>query len=427
MGDVHFLISLRTLPSLHGYGQRGEGGKVLLIQGGRVLTPDIRFEQTDVTIDRGRIAAIGRVPRVSKRAEVLDASGKFVIPGLVEAHCHVALFADGVDARFYDGNEMTDPVTPHLRALDAVHPEDLAFADLRRAGITTINTSPGSANVVGGQTAIVKTAGRTVEEMLMRAPAALKMALGENPKRVYGDQKKAPSTRMGNAAVLREALTKAQGYAERAARHAEKEAAFSRGKRGEARPEPFERDLRLEVLASALRREIPTHIHAHRADDIVTAIRIAEEFGLDLVLIHATEGYKIADLIAEKGIPCVAGPVLFSRMKLELRGLTPRNAGLLSRAGVKVAIQTDEGSATRYLALNAAIAVSEGMDERDALRAITLTPAEILGVDDRVGSLAQGKDADLAVLSAHPFDVAHCRVERVLIEGRTVYDGDSAD
>jgi imidazolonepropionase-like amidohydrolase len=385
----------------------------------------MRFERADVTVDRGKITAVGTMRRVPKSADVIDATGRFIVPGLVEAHCHVALFADGIDARYYDGNEMTDPVTPHLRAIDAIHPEDLAFADLRRAGITTINTSPGSANIVGGQTAIVKTAGRTVEEMLVRAPAALKMALGENPKRVYGEQKKAPSTRMGSAGVLREALARAQSYIERKTRHEEKVTAFHRGTKGAQRPEPFERDVRLEVLASALSREIPTHIHAHRADDIMTAIRIAEEFHLDLVLIHATEGYKIADILAEKGIPCIPGPVLFSRMKLELRGLTPRNAGLLSRAGVKVAIQTDEGSATRYLTLNAALAVNEGMDETEALRAITLTPAEILRIDDRVGSLEPGKDADLAVLTAHPFDIAHSRVERVLIDGRTVYAGET--
>ena len=398
---------------------------MLLIQGGLVLTPEMRFERADVAVERGKIAAVGAMRRVPKSADVIDATGRFIVPGFVEAHCHVSLFAEGIDARHYDGNEMTDPVTPHLRAIDAVHPEDLAFADLRAAGITTINTSPGSGNVVGGQTAIVKTVGRTVEEMLVRAPAALKMALGENPKRVYGEQKKAPSTRMGNAGVLREALAKAQSYIERKARHEEKAAAFSKGTRGAQRPEPFERDLRLEVLASALSREIPTHIHAHRADDIMTAIRIAEEFNLDLVLIHATEGYKIADILAEKRIPCIPGPVLFSRMKLELRGLTPRNAGLLSRAGVKVAIQTDEGSAARYLALNAALAVSEGMDEVEALRAITLAAAEILRIDDRVGSLEPGKDADLAMLTAHPFDIAHSRVERVLIDGRTVYEGDA--
>ncbi len=394
---------------------------MLLIRGAKVLTPDIRFERAEVAIDRGQIVAVGQAPR-GKKFDVIDASGKYVVPGWIDAHCHVALFADGIDARHYDGNEMTDPVTPHARALDAVHPEDLAFADLRRAAVTTINTSPGSGNVVGGQTAIVKTAGRTVDDMLVRAPGALKMALGENPKRVYGEQKKAPSTRMGTAAVLREALNRAQIYAERASRHAEKEAASSARRKGATRPEPFERDLRLEVLARALAREIPTHIHAHRADDIVTAIRLAEEFQLDLVLIHATEGYKVADLIAEKGIPCIVGPILFSRLKLELRELTPRNAGILAKAGVKVALQTDEGSATRYLALNAAVAVSEGMDEREALRAITRTPAEILRIDDRVGSLAPGKDADLAILSAHPFDIPHARVERVWIGGQTVYD-----
>lgn len=398
---------------------------MLVIQGGTVLTPETRFERTDVVIEGAKVVAVGR-SRKTQRAETVDARGKYVLPGLVEAHCHVALFADGIDARHYDGNEMTDPVTPHVRALDAVHPEDLAFADLRRAGITTIHTSPGSANVVGGQTAVIKTAGRTVEEMVVRAPAALKMALGENPKRVYGEQKRTPSTRMGNAAVLREALIRAQNYMEKRTRHEEKMALASKGSRGAQKPEPFERDLRLEVLASALRRDIPTHIHAHRADDIMTAIRIAEEFGLDLVLIHATEGYKVADVIADKGIPCIPGPILFSRMKLELRGLTPSNAGLLAKAGVKVAIQTDEGSATRYLALNAALAVSEGMDEREALRAITLTPAEILGIDGRVGSLAPGRDADVAIMTAHPFDVAHCRVERVLIEGREVYCNEGA-
>jgi len=250
---------------------------VICIQGGKVLTPEMRFERADVVFDRGKIVRVGPAERIVKRAEVVDGSGKYVVPGFIEAHCHVALFADGIDPRYYDGNEMTDPVTPHVRALDAVHPEDLAFADLRRAGITTINTSPGSGNVVGGQTAIVKTAGRTVEEMLVRAPGALKMALGENPKRVYGEQKKAPSTRMGNAAVLREALTKARVYAERAARQAEKESEFAKRKKGAGRPEPFERDLRLEILARALAREIPTHIHAHRADDIATAIRIADE------------------------------------------------------------------------------------------------------------------------------------------------------
>jgi len=395
---------------------------MLAIRGGTILTPDTRIEGGTVLIDEGKILDVGTNVDVPSDAEVIDATDKHVTPGLVEPHCHVALFADGIDYRFYDGNEMTDPATPHMRALDAIHPEDLAFADLRESGVTTINISPGSGNVIGGQTAVVKTSGHTVEEMLVLSPGAMKMALGENPKRVYGEQKRLPSTRMGTAAVLREWLTKARLYVEKKARHAEKVEAYDRGDDGVTRPEPFEPDLRLEALAPVITRELKAHIHAHRADDIITAIRIAEEFNLDYILIHATEGYKIVDVLAEKGAPCIPGPVLFSRRKLELSGMTPANAGILSNAGVKVAIQTDEGSATRYLRLNAVLATSEGMKEEDAFRAITSTAAEILGIDDRVGSLEPGKDADVVILSGHPFDMAHARVERVLIEGETVWE-----
>lgn len=394
---------------------------MLAIRGGTILTPDERIEDGVVLIDQGKILQVGSEVDVPSDAKIIDTTGKYVIPGLVEPHCHVALFADGIDYRFYDGNEMTDPATPQMRALDAIHPEDLAFADLRESGITTINISPGSGNVIGGQTAIVKTNGHTVDKMLLMAPGAMKMALGENPKRVYGEQKRLPSTRMGNAAVLREWLTKAKLYVEKRARYAEKVAAFERGDEGATQPEPFETDMRLEALAPVVTRELKVHIHAHRADDIITGIRIAEEFDLDYVLIHATEGYKIVDVLAEKGAPCIPGPVLFSRRKLELSGMTPANAGILSNAGVRIAIQTDEGSATRYLRLNAVLAVNEGMKEEDALRAITLTAAEIIGVDDRVGSLEPGKDADVLILSGHPFDMAHSRVEHVLIDGATIW------
>lgn len=383
------------------------------IVGGTVLTPVERIEEGTVLIEDGKIKAVGRDLPIPKGAEVMDAAGKYVIPGLIDAHCHTGVHHDGVGEVESDVNERTDPVTPHLRAVDAIHPEDMAFADLRRAGVTTINTGPGSANLVGGQTAIVKTFGRTVEEMLVRAPAAMKMALGENPKRVYGEQKKTPSTRLGNAGLLREWLAKAQSYLEK------KEYAQSKG-------EPFEVDLRLSALAQVLRGELPVHWHAHRADDIMTALRIADEFGIQrIVLIHATEGYKIADILAQRGIPCVVGPILFSRTKFELRGMDPKNPVILSRAGVKVAIQTDQMSAVKYILFDAALAVREGMEEEEALKAITLYPAEILGIADRVGSIAPGKDADLVVLSAHPFDVAKSRVELVLILGEVVYrEGD---
>jgi len=392
---------------------------VLAIKGGTILTPEERIEGGTLLIEGGKILEVGREAGIPPDAEVIDAQGKYIIPGLIDAHCHTGLFPDGVGEEQSDDNEMTDPVTPHLRAIDAIHPEDMAFDDLRKAGVTTINTGPGSANIVGGQTAIVKTWGRTVEEMLIRAPAAMKMALGENPKRVYREQKKTPSTRMGNAAVLREWLTKAQNYLERWERYKRR---LANCKAGEKELEPPERDLRLEELARVLKGEIPAHIHAHRADDILTALRIADEFGIKkLVLIHATEGYKVADILAEKGVPCVVGPILFSRTKYELRGMNPKNPVILSQAGVKVAIQTDQMSAVKYILFDAALAVREGMDEKEALKAITIYPAEILGIADRVGSLEPGKDADLVILSAHPFEVAKSCVELVVMDGEIVY------
>ncbi len=391
------------------------------IKGATILTPEQTITNGTILIENGKITAVGADVQVPVGADVLDATGKYVIPGMIDAHCHTGIFADGVGWNHSDGNEMTDPVMPHLRAIDAIHPEDKAFQDLRESGVTTIGTGPGSGNLVGGMTAVIKTRGRTIEEMLVRFPGGMKMALGENPKRVYGEQKRTPSTRMGNAAILREYLTKAQAYLAKKAKHEQKVADFNAGVEDAKDPEHFDVDLKLEALGKILTQEIPAHIHAHRADDIMTAIRLAKEFDLDLILIHATEGYKIADILAEEGVPCIPGPVLISRMKYELRELCSKNAAVLSKAGVKVAIQTDEFSAVRYIRLNAAVAINEGMSDDEALRAITLTPAEMLRVDDRVGSIAVGKDADLVVLSAHPFDVAHSRVERVLIEGEVVF------
>ena len=397
---------------------------MLAITRGTVLTPTQTLENGVLLIDAGKIVDVGIGLGVPSDAEVIDAAGKVVFPGLIDAHCHAGLFPDGVGARDSDGNEMTDPITPHLRAIDAIHPADQAFEDLRAAGVTTINTGPGSANLVGGQTAVIKTVGRTVDEMLLLAPAGMKMALGENPKRIYGENKKTPSTRMGNAGLLREWLFKTRNYLASRAEYERKLAEAEAGVDGAKAPEPFAIDLRLEELSRVLTRELPVHLHAHRADDILTAIRIAEEFDLDLVLIHATEGHKIADILADRQIPCIVGPILFSRMKLELRDMTPRNPAILAAAGATVAIQTDGMSSVRYLAIDAALAVQQGLDESEALRAVTLTPAELLHIDHRVGSLEPGKDADLVIASGHPFDIAHSRVDRVLIDGRTVFDAE---
>lgn len=395
---------------------------MLVIRGGTIITPDKVIEEGSVLISEGKIAQVGKDIAVPAGAKVVQAEGKFIIPGMIDAHCHTGVFADGVGWEKSDGNEMTDPITPHLRAIDAIHPDDMAFKDLREAGVTTINTGPGSANVIGGQTAVIKTWGKTVDEMLVCAPVAMKMALGENPKRVYGEQKKTPSTRMGNAGVLREWLMKAQDYQQKRERYEQQLADYTANKGNGKEPEPPERDLRLQALGQVLKREIPAHVHAHRADDMLTALRIAAEFDFRVIFIHATEGYKVAGILAEEGIPCVVGPILFSRTKYELRGMNPKNPAILSEAGVKVAIQTDQMSAVKYILFDAALAVREGMDEQEAIKAITIYPAEILGIANRVGSLEEGKDADIVIMSGPPLDVKDSRVERVFIAGRQVYN-----
>ena len=399
---------------------------MLAIVNGKVITiTQGTLDPGTVLIEGGKIAAVGTDIPIPAGAEVYDAAGKVVMPGLIDAHCHVGLFPDGIGWEYADGNEMVDPITPHLRAIDALHPEDMAWPELVAAGVTTVFTGPGSGNIVGGQSICVKTVPRpNVAQMVLLDPAGMKMALGENPRRVYGEQKKAPATRMGNAAALRNALVEAQNYIEKWRRYEADLAAYqakaTAGDEKAESPKPPERDLKLEALARVLRREMKARIHAHRADDMLTAIRIAEEFGLDIAIEHATEGYKIADILAQKGIPVVVGPILFSRAKYELRGMTPRNPGVLAQAGVKVAIQTDESSATKYLAINAALAVREGMPEEEALRAITINAAEIIGVADRVGSLEPGKDADVVIFSGHPFDYRTV-VELVLVDGQVAY------
>jgi imidazolonepropionase-like amidohydrolase len=399
---------------------------MIAIVNGKIMTiTQGTLESGTVLVEGGRIVALGEHVEIPEDAQVYDAAGKVVMPGLIDAHCHAGVFPEGVGWEYSDGNEMTDPITPHMRALDAVHPEDLAFKDLVAAGVTTVLTGPGSANLIGGQWVCLKTMPRpSVEQMVLKEPAGMKMALGENPKRVYGEQKRAPSTRMGNAAILRAALVEAQNYLDKWSWYEDEKAKYQAkveaGDEEAEAPEPPERDLKLEALGQVLRRELKARVHAHRADDMLTAIRIAEEFNLDLTLEHATEGYKIADVLAAKGIPVTAGPILFSREKYELKDMTPKNPGIMARAGVKVAIQTDEMSAVQYLSMNAALAVREGMPEQEALKAITINAAEIIGVAERVGSLEVGKDADLVVFSAHPFDYRTV-VELVLVDGQVAY------
>jgi len=382
---------------------------VKAIKGGTVYTMKGEvIEGGTVLVEGDKIAKVGKDLSIPEGCEVIDATGKYVFPGFIDAHSHVGIFEEGVGEIGEDGNEMTDPVTPHLRALDAVSPEDKAFDDAVKGGVTCVFTGPGSANVIGGQSIAVKTYGRVIDKMVVKAPAGLKVAFGENPKRVYGQQKKMPSTRMGTAALLREALTKAKNYLEK------KKIAMEKG-------EFFEKDLKMEVLCDVLEKKIPLRAHAHRAFDIMTAIRIAKEFDVDIVIEHCTEGHLIADELAELGVPAVVGPSLTSRSKIELKDLSFRTAGILANRGVKVAIMTDHPVIpVQYLNVCAGLAVREGMKVEDALAAITINAAEIIGIQDRVGSLEEGKDADIVVWDGFPLEVMS-KPELVIIDGKVVY------
>lgn len=382
----------------------------LLIKNGKIITMAGREFLGNILIEGTKITSLIEtiVEDVPADAEVIDATGCLVLPGFIDAHCHVGIGEEIYRWEGEDFNEMTDPVTPDMRAIDGINPEDEGFRDARLGGVTSVFTVPGSANVVGGTGVVMKTAGKIVDNMIVRDPAGLKVAFGENPKMVYGEQKKMPMTRMGTAALLRQSLVDAQTYKDKL-------------DQGKTDPDKLpERDLGLEVLVQVINREIPLRAHAHRADDIMTAIRIAREFDVDLVIEHCTEGHKIAEELAELGYPAVVGPLLTNRAKVELKDKSFETPGVLAKAGVKVAIMTDHSvTPIEQLPLCAALACKAGMDREDALRAITINSAEILGVSDRIGSLEVGKDADIVIWSEDPFTIT-ARPLFVIINGRIV-------
>jgi imidazolonepropionase-like amidohydrolase len=368
-----------------------------------------------VLVIGGRIAAVGPDAEVTvpEGIRTVDAAGRWVLPGFVEAHGHLGVHEEAEGWAGHDTNEMTDPNGARMRALDAINPADTGFADALAGGVTSAVIKPGSGNPIGGQTVAVKCWGRSVDEMLIRHPVSVKSALGENPKRVYGDKKQLPSTRQGVAAVIRDTFTKAQDY------RARREHAAAEGK-------PFERDPSLEVMVRVLEGELPWCQHTHRADDIATALRLADEFGYRVVINHGTEAHLLADEIARREVPVITGPLFTTRVKVEVRGRTLAGPGILSRAGVKVAITTDHPVVPiNFLVHQVTLSVKEGLDPADALRTITLNPAEILGLDDRVGALRPGLDGDVVIWSGDPLDVMS-RALRVFVDGREVYAYDEA-
>ena len=345
------------------------------------------IERGTVVIADGKITAVGADVTIPQDAQVIDVEGRIITPGFIDAHTHM-----GIDEEIHqpigdDCNEMTEPNTAELRAMDAINYRDLSFQDAIKAGITTVMITPGSANVFGGLITVMKTAGKTYRDMLINGEAGLKMAFGENPKRVYGDKDKTPSTRMATMAIARQGFYEAKEYLKK-------------------NEEDKEFSLQTEHIAKALDGGIPVRAHAHRADDILTAIRLRDEFHLDLVIEHCTDGHLIVDELKEAGVPVTVGPSLSNRAKVEMEHITFRTPGILAKAGVDVAIITDHPcTPIQYLPICAGIAMREGMEEYDALKALTITPAKILKIADRTGSLKVGKDADIVVWDNHPLEI----------------------
>ena len=362
----------------------------------------------DVLIEDGKIRGIGADLEIPEGTEVIAAEGLEVYPGFVEAHCHTGLDGYGIGYEGRDYCELNDLVTPQLRAIDGINPFDPCFQHAREAGVTCIGTGPGSADVLGGTFAAVKTAGKRIDKMVVKYPVAMKCAFGENPKNCYQD--KGDTSRMTTAALLRNELFKAKAYMEK------KEAA------GDDVQKQPEFNLKLESLIPVLKKEIPLKAHAHQANDIFTALRIAKEFGLDITLEHVTEGHMIADELAGEHVPMAVGPTLTHATKFELQNKSWTTPGVLASMGCQVSIITDAPVIPQeYLPLCAGLAVKAGMDEFDALKAITINPAKHLGVEDRVGSLEVGKDGDVVVMSGSPLRVESL-VKWVVIDGVVVYN-----
>ncbi len=387
---------------------------VLVIRGGRVYTVTRGIIDDGVVVigDDGKIKAVGRADEVEvpSGADVIDARGRHIIPGLIDPHTHMGITEQAIGWEGRDQNETTEPVTPHLRVIDGIKSDDAAFRDALESGVTTVGVLPGSANPIGGLGAALKCYGRHKYEMLIKEPIGIKLAFGENPKRVHGlENKRTPATRMAIAGLIREWLVKAQNYMR-------KKEIFK------DQPEKLpDRDLRLEVLEKVLRREIPVRAHAHMADDILTAISIAEEFNLRIVVDHATESHRIADVLASKKVPVVIGPLLTSKYKVELRNRTTQTPAIVVKYGVKLAITTDHPIIPiKLLPFEVTIAMRDGLPFEEALRAVTINAAEILGIEDRVGSIEVGKDGDIVVLDRRPFDV-EAKVLYTIVNGKIAY------
>lgn len=377
---------------------------MILLKNGRVITmAGTEYSHGDVLIESGKIKAVGEGVEAPPNAEQIDCTGKTVVPGLIDAHCHIGLSEDGNMYEGEDNNEAVNPVTPSLRSVDGINPEDMAIRDARLGGVTTVCVSPGNLNVYGGMMSVIKTCGIRVDDMVLKEEAAIKAALGEGPKTNYAPLKVMPMTRMGIAALMRENLLKAREYMK-------KQASGSRS--------PM--DFTCEALAKILRRELPLAVHANRMDDIYTALRIAKEFDFKLVLVQASEAYRMTEAIKAANVPVILGAALTGRPSIETAGMSHRAPVYLAEAGIDFCISTDAPPVpVPFLAASAGCAVREGLSPEAALRAITITPAKVLGIAERVGSLEPGKDADIVVYDGKVFDLT-TKTSLVMINGKII-------
>ena len=385
----------------------------MLIYNAEIYTMDSKgvIENGWIEINGGRIAAIGEGNPINIPDDSIDAKGGTVLPGFIDAHTHLGIIEDGVDFEGDDCNESSEPFTPQMRAIDGINPFDRCFEEARMRGITAVASCPGSANACGGEICVIKTAGRRIDDMLVKN-CGIKFALGENPKRVYNDKGEAPITRMATAAIIREGLYKSRRYAH------DMDIYYSDNENYE----PPEYDIKCEALMPLLDRKQKAFFHCHRADDICTALRIAKEFSLEAVIVHGTEGYKIADILGEEEIPVICGPMICDRCKPEMKGLELKNAAVLAENNVKIAICTDHTVIPiQYLPLSAQAAVKGGLEMEKALRSITIDAAEILGIDEETGSLAKGKNGDIQLYrkGENPLDLMS-EPALVMIDGKIV-------
>lgn len=379
----------------------------------KIHTMDGKFIESGSILYDKKIEKISENNVCENADEIYDAKGAYLLPGLIDAHCHLGMVGDSVGAEGDDGNEESDPIMPHLRAIDAIYPQDRGFEEAYKNGITCVVTGPGSANPIGGQFAAIKTFGNCVDRMIVKAPCAIKFALGENPKMIYQDKSEAPFTRMGTMALIREALYKAKEYTRQMT-------LWNDDPENNEKPE-F--DIKNDALMPLMLGKIPAKIHAHRADDICSAVRLADEFGIKVTIEHCTDGELVWDILKEKNIPVMLGPTLSDRSKPELSSLGFSIYKTLSENGIDIAIITDHPEITvNNLLLCTQLAVKNGLNADTALEAITKTAAKNCGISDRVGTITVGKDADFCLFDKHPLDfTSNCIM--TVIDGKTVFNG----